>query len=158
MCSQLEKQPARFKNVNCRITIRPGSSPAKYKLQRNENIHSLKNLCMGIHSNFIHNRQMQKQHKCSSTDEGINVYSVSQLCPTLCNPIDASLPGSSIHGIVQARILEWDAIPYSRGSSQPRDWTHVSYTVGRFFNTELLGKPLEGINKMGYIHTIDYIW
>ena len=119
MCSQLEKQPARFKNVNCRITIRPGSSPAKYKLQRNENIHSLKNLCMGIHSNFIHNRQMQKQHKCSSTDEGINVYSVSQLCPTLCNPIDASLPGSSIHGIVQARILEWDAIPSSRGSSLP---------------------------------------
>ena len=46
---------------------------------------------------------------------------VSQSCPTLCNPMDCSLPGSSIHGILQARILEWIAISFSRGSSQPRD-------------------------------------
>ena len=58
----------------------------------------LKNLCMGIHSSIIHNRQMQKQHKCSSTDEGINVYSVTQLCPTLCNPMVCSPPDSSVHG------------------------------------------------------------
>ena len=43
-----------------------------------------------------------------------------------CNPMDCSPTGSSIHGISQARILEWVAIPFSRGSSQPRDWTHVS--------------------------------
>ena len=49
-----------------------------------------------------------------------------QSCPTLCDPIDCSPPGSSVHGILQARILEWVAISYSRGSSQPRDWTHVS--------------------------------
>ena len=48
------------------------------------------------------------------------------LCPTLCDPVDCSLPGSSIHGILQARILEWVAIPFSRGSSQLRDRTHVS--------------------------------
>ena len=47
--------------------------------------------------------------------------SVTQLCPTLCNPMDGSPPGSSVHGILQARILEWVAIPFSRGSSQPRD-------------------------------------
>ena len=43
------------------------------------------------------------------------------LCPTLCKPMDCSPPGSSVHGILQARILEWVAIPFSRGSSQPRD-------------------------------------
>ena len=44
-----------------------------------------------------------------------------QSCPTLCDPMDCSLPGSSVHGILQARILEWVAMPSSRGSSQPRD-------------------------------------
>ena len=56
-----------------------------------------------------------------------------QLCPTLCNPMDYSLPGSSVHGIFQARILEWVAISFSKGSSQPRDPAHVSYIscIGR---------------------------
>ena len=58
---------------------------------------------------------------------------VAQLCPTLCNPKDCSLPGSSVHGIFQARILEWVAISFSRGSSQPRDRTQVSCIVGRRF-------------------------
>ena len=48
-------------------------------------------------------------------------------------PLDCSLPGSSVHGILQARILEWIAIPFSRGSSQPRDQTCVSHIEGRFF-------------------------
>ena len=46
-----------------------------------------------------------------------------QSCPTLCDPMNCSLPGSSVHGVLQARILEWVAMPSSRGSSQPRDWT-----------------------------------
>ena len=46
---------------------------------------------------------------------------VTQSCPTLCDCIDCGLPGSSVHGILQARILEWGAIPFSRESSQPRD-------------------------------------
>ena len=58
---------------------------------------------------------------------------VTQSCPNLCNPMDCSLPGSSIHGIFQARILEWVAFPFSRRSSQPRDWTWVSRIVGRCF-------------------------
>ena len=49
-----------------------------------------------------------------------------------CDPKDCSLPGSSVHGILQA-ILVWVATPFSRGSSQPRDWTQVSTTAGRFF-------------------------
>ena len=50
----------------------------------------------------------------------------AQSCPTLSNPMDHSLPGSSVHGILQARILEWVAMPSSRGSFQHRDRTHVS--------------------------------
>ena len=52
---------------------------------------------------------------------------------TFYGPMDCSLPGSSIHGIFQARILEWVAISFSTGSSQPRDWTRVSRIVGRRF-------------------------
>ena len=61
-----------------------------------------------------------------------------QLCPNLCVPMDFSLPGSSVHGILQARILEWVAMPSSRGSSWPRDRTHVSMSpalAGEFFTT-----------------------
>ena len=50
---------------------------------------------------------------------------VTQSCPTLCDPMDCSLPGCSAHGILQLRILEWVAVPFSRGSSQPRDRTQV---------------------------------
>ena len=57
----------------------------------------------------------------------------AQLCPTFCNPMDYSLPGSSVHGILQVRILEWIAISFSRGSSWPRDQTLVSCIAGRFF-------------------------
>ena len=56
-------------------------------------------------------------------------------CVWLCNPMDGSLPGSSAHGILQERILEWVAILFSRGSSQPRDQTWVSCIAGRFFTT-----------------------
>ena len=61
---------------------------------------------------------------------------VAQWCPTLCDPMDYT-----IHGILQARILELVALPFSRGSSQTRDRTHVICLTGRFFITEPLGKP-----------------
>ena len=56
-----------------------------------------------------------------------------QSCPALCDPMDCSLPGSSVHGVLQARILEWVAMPSSRGSSRPRDGTRISYVslIGR---------------------------
>ena len=53
---------------------------------------------------------------------------VAKLCPPLCYPMDCSLSGSSVHGIFQARILEWVALSFSRGSSRPRDWICVSCT------------------------------
>ena len=58
---------------------------------------------------------------------------IAQSCQTHCNPINCSLPGSSVDGILQARILEWVSMPSSRGSSQPRDWTQVSRLAGGFF-------------------------
>ena len=68
-----------------------------------------------------------------------------QSCLTLCDPMDCSLPGSSIRGIFQARILEWVAISLSRGTSQSRHWTLVSRIVGRRFavwaTRETIPKP-----------------
>ena len=62
--------------------------------------------------------------------------SVAKSCPTLCDPWTIARQNCSVHGILQARILEWVAVPFSRGSSQPRDWTQVSRTADRFFTTE----------------------
>ena len=58
---------------------------------------------------------------------------VAWSCPAPCDPMDCSLPGFSVHGIFQARVLEWVATPFSRGSSQPRDRTQVSRIAGRRF-------------------------
>ena len=58
---------------------------------------------------------------------------VTQSCPTLCDPMDCSLPHSYVYGIFRARVLEWVAISFSTGSSRPRDWTQVSCVVGRRF-------------------------
>ena len=58
---------------------------------------------------------------------------VAQLCLTLYNPMDYSPSGSSVNEILQARILEWIAIPFSGGSSRPRDQTQFSCIAGRFF-------------------------
>ena len=69
---------------------------------------------MGIQGNFK-----------SSSFILVLMYLVAQLCLTLCSCIDCSPPGSSVHGILQARILDWVAIPSSRGSPQPRDQTQV---------------------------------
>ena len=80
---------------------------------------------------------------------------VAQLCPTLCDPVDCSPPGSSVHGILQTRILEWVAIPFSKGYSQPRDWTQVFRIVGGLFlPSEPLGKPPIAIvlNKICFYH------
>ena len=63
--------------------------------------------------------------ECQVTSE------LAQSCPTLCDPMDCSLPGSSVRGILQARVLEWIAISFSRRSSRPRDQTRVSRIAGR---------------------------
>ena len=71
--------------------------------------------------------------------------SITKSCSALCNPMDCSPPGFSVHGILQARILEWVAVSSSRGFSRPRDWTWISCVsciAGGFFTTEPSGKPI----------------
>ena len=73
-----------------------------------------------------------------------------QLCPTLCDPMNCSPPDSSVYGISQARILEWFAISFSRGSSQPMNQTWVSWAFfigNEFFTTEPPGKPIYVVFK-----------
>ena len=71
---------------------------------------------------------------------------VTQSCPTLCDHMDCSLPGSSAHGILQAKILQWVAIPFSRVSSQPRDRTQVSHIAGGFFTIWATGEAMFSIH------------
>ena len=79
-------------------------------------------------------------------------------CLTLCDPMDYNLPGSSVHGILQARILEWVAISHSRGSSWPRDQTHVSFIscIGRrvLYNQHHMGSP----TVLGYTVCFQYLF
>ena len=77
-----------------------------------------------------------------------------QSCPTLCNPMDCSPPGSSVHGILQARILERVAMAFSRGFSQVRDWTRIccsSCIAGGFFT------HWEATWEANYVHIIHYL-
>ena len=87
-----------------------------------------------------------KEHtqECNFVYECVCGCSIAQSCPTLWDPLDCSPPGSSAHGISQARIREWVAISSSRGSSRPRDRTHISWIsciAGGFFTAEPSGKP-----------------
>ena len=96
--------------------------------------------------------------RCKSPREGPRVCLRARLlqsCPTLCDPMDCSLPGSSVHGILQARTLEWFAMPSCRGSSRPMDQSCVSCSsciAGGFFTLEPSGKP-----EKDHIHTQLYV-
>ena len=79
-----------------------------------------------------------------------------QLCPTLCNPMDWSSPGSSVHGILQARILEWVAIAFSRRSSWPSDQTQVSHIADRFFTIWATREALCSIRICQICHIFYY--
>ena len=88
----------------------------------------------------------------------LNVTSVyvcvrTQSCLAFCNPMDHSPPGSTVHGIFQARILEWVVISCSKGSSQPRDWTWVFRIAGRYFN--IWASPVAQLVKN--LHAMDLI-
>ena len=86
---------------------------------------------------------------------------VAQSCLTLCDPVDCSPPGSSLHGIFQAKVLEWLAISFSRGSSRPRDQTRVSRIPGRCFNfwatREALYAPITGLIFL-FEHELVGVW
>ena len=70
----------------------------------------------------------------------------TQSCPALFEPMNCSLRGSSIPGIFQARVLEWLATSFSRGSPQPRDWTQVSHIAGRHFTVWATKEALDSMD------------
>ena len=85
----------------------------------------------------------KKKKKMKSQPYFACAYLVIKSCATFCNPMDCSLPGSPVHGISQARILEWVAISFFRGSSRPTDQTHISCVScieGRFFYLWVTGE------------------
>ena len=92
---------------------------------------------------------------------------VAQLCLTLCNPKDCNLPGSSVHGIFQARILEWGAIAFSRRSSQPRDCRQTLYHLSHQGSPEQPRQHIKkqrhyfankGSSSQGYGFSSSHVW
>ena len=98
--------------------------------------------------------ELSMRHKsCPNLNRDLEI-SVARLCPILCKPMDCNPPGASVHGVLQARRLEWVAMPSSRGSSRPRDGTHISCT-GRWILYRLspTGSPKEEV-ALGIQHTL----
>ena len=113
---QLENSPHSLQLERaCTQQWRPSTAKNKQILKKNQNTVKLKNVsCISLYVKSV-------------------VVKVAQSCLTLCNPTNHSPPGSSVHGVLQARILQWIAMPFSRGSFWPRDRTQVSCIAGRFF-------------------------
>ena len=128
MKSESESDSVIFNSLGSHGLYSPWNSPGQ-----NTGVGSLSLLqgifpTQGWNPGFPHCRRIlyQLSHKGSKVK-------VAQSCLTLCNPMDCSLPGSSVHEILQARILEWVAIPFSGRSSQPTNQTQVSHIAGGFF-------------------------
>ena len=79
------------------------------------------------------------------------------ICSNSSNSMDCSLPGSAVHGILQTRILEWVAFPFSRGSSWTRDWTQVSCIAGRFFTIWAIREALTLVYFVFIEMLLDYL-
>ena len=115
---QMINTEIRWTNILCRQSQRGPIQSAKARPRAD---------CGSYHELLIAKFRLKVKKVGKSESE------VAQLCPTLCDPMDCSLPGFSIHGIFQGRVLEWVAVSLSRGSSQPRDLIQVSHIVGRHF-------------------------
>ena len=97
-------------------------------LQRFDKYPSVEEMLSELHPQQWMNMSIRQSQNLHSIAHYVKMkVNVDQLCLTLCDPMD-----NTVHGILQARILEWVGIPFSRGSSQPRDQTQVSHTAGRF--------------------------
>ena len=106
--------------------------------------------CHAVHG-FLENKWINKVSRQTERHNCTMKVKVAQLCLTLWDPMDCSPPGSSLHRILQARILEWVAIPFSRGSSPPRDQNLFSRIAGGFFTiwaTREANNYLVQLNKL----------
>ena len=101
-----------------------------FQILKDDAVNVLHSICQQI---WKTQQWSQDSKRCFHSNPKESESEVAQLCPTLCDPMDCSLPSSSVHEIFQVTILEWTAISFSRGSSQPRDRTRVSRIVGRCF-------------------------
>jgi len=121
--------PQKIKN---RTALWPSNSTSEHLSKEDEITVLGRCLYSDVHWSTIHNNEGIKQPKCPLMSNGkqrayTHVHAKSlQLCPALCDPMDCSPPGSSVHGTLQAGILEWVAISFSRGSSHSRDQTLIS--------------------------------
>ena len=143
-------------NIRCvLIKLRLATMTEKSEISKTCIYISGLNLISTQHNNVWQNpSQINKQTKKMSPDRhhqqhlGTCYVKVAQLCLTLCNPMDCRQTGNPVHGIFQARILEWVDISFSRGSSQPRDGTQVFGIAGRVFTCwatrDLLGMHILG--------------
>ena len=113
-------------------SCKPRCFTVKLKNQVKVGKQNQRNLC------FVELHLWEKKTQCGI----LRLCLVAQSCPTLCNPIDCSPPGSSVHGDSPGKILEWVKMPVSRGSSQSRDQTQISHIAGGFFTIWATGKPL----------------
>ena len=111
--------------------------------------HNIHNTTLKMLTHWENNNQYYQKEKSKKEVDAkmIQILELVVCCavlnPTLCDPLDCSPPGSSVHGILQARILQWVAMPSSKGSFQPRDWTHWSRIAGRFFTVWTTRKAQE---------------
>ena len=83
---------------------------------------------------------------------------VTQSCSTLCDPVDCSPPGSSVHGILQIRIVEWVAMLFSRGYSWPSDWTQVSCITGRSLPSEPRDSQSHYYSGLKEAYLMHFLW
>ena len=125
---------------------------------RSNNIHSASEVEL---SNTVLNKSVLKSIRKGTIRKNLDYVEsekvkVTQSCPTLCNPTDHTVPG-----VLQARILEWVAFCFSRGSSQPRDWTQVSWIAGGFFTNwaireapPMTGTGLKNVLVLGRHHWV----
>ena len=129
-----------FTSIHVMSTGRPISSPCgtEIKMTTSEITHAS---ILFLFSIFLHSSYWHEWHSTWYYITCVCVHPVPQLCPTLCDPMDCSLPGSFVHAISQARTLEWVTISSSTGSSWPRGQTPVSCGLGILYLCAI-GKPL----------------
>ena len=134
-------------NVFVKLSLQ--SQPSKYNIKFPVGEKKLLDIMLFLNFQMVKLLEFQQINGTLPCLLEIVVYSLWRASKLRCfrrvrlfDPMDCSLPGSSVHGILQARILEWVAMPSSSGSFWPRDWTQVSCITGRFFSAEPLGKSI----------------
>ena len=152
ICEATMKVVCRLLKTKTRATMQPRKSTPGYVSEKTKPL-IWKDTCM-VHRSIIFNSQDMEESQMSSINRwmdkedvihihnGILCCSHSVVSDSL-QPMDCSPPGSSVHAILQARILEWVAISFSRVSSQTRDWTQVSCLAGRFFTVLATREAME---------------